>query len=160
MLINVNAGTALRMCLNCELYWNCEQLAITSLIHWGSLQRWWKFNTCSTDSNAYLFYVSFAGLGLGLVTAGHDSNTGNCIADDPWTSWCTWPLASRVHCLATGRTRPPGRTLHRPPAYTPRPPLQHSLGLSINQSINQDFSSRWQTATRRIKMNTSAKINF
>jgi len=52
-------------------------------------------NTCSIDSNAYLFYVSFpgleraalglrlglglalggAGLGLGLVTAGLDYNT-------------------------------------------------------------------------------------
>jgi len=37
-----------------------------------------KFNTCSIVSNAYLFYVSFAGLGLGLglVTAGLDYNTG------------------------------------------------------------------------------------
>ena len=43
----------------------------------GSLQHWWKFNTCSIVSNAYLFYVSFAGLGLGvgLVTAGLDYNT-------------------------------------------------------------------------------------
>ena len=31
-------------------------------MHYGSLQRWWKFNTCSIDGNAYLFYVSFAGL--------------------------------------------------------------------------------------------------
>jgi len=57
------------------MVYNCQQLEITSLIHCGRLQRWWKFNTCSIDSNAYLFYVSFAGLGLeradlGLRTAG------------------------------------------------------------------------------------------
>ena len=73
------------MCLNRELYWNCQQLVTTSLIiHCGSLQCWWKFNTRSIDINAYLFYVSFAGLGiglgleraaLGLVTAGLDYNT-------------------------------------------------------------------------------------
>jgi len=38
-----------------------------------------QFNTCSIVSNAYLFYVSFAGLGLGLgrglITAGLDYNT-------------------------------------------------------------------------------------
>jgi len=28
------------------------------------------------------------------------------------------------------------------------------------QSINQDFNSRWQTATRQIKINTNAEINF
>jgi len=63
--------------LNCEWWYNLihvfklwtilELLVITSLIQCGSLQRWWKFNTCSIDSNAYLFYVSFAGLVLVLL---------------------------------------------------------------------------------------------
>jgi len=36
-----------------------------------------NYNTCSINSSEYLFYVSFAGLGLGLglVTAGLDHNT-------------------------------------------------------------------------------------
>ena len=69
----MSAGTALCVSLNCELYYSCQQLVITSLIHCGR-----KFNTCSVDSNAYLFYVSLAGFGLGLglcvglVTAGLD----------------------------------------------------------------------------------------
>jgi len=62
-----------------ELRYSCQQLVTTSLIHCGSLQRWWKFNTCSIVSNAYLFYVSFAGIGLGLVAAGLDYNTGSSI---------------------------------------------------------------------------------
>jgi len=56
------------MCLNCELYYNCQQLVITSLVHCGSLQRWWKFNTCSTVSNAYLFWSHFLVLVLVLVS--------------------------------------------------------------------------------------------
>jgi len=57
----------------CELYWNCQQLVITSLIHCGSLQRWWKFNVRSIVSNDSLF----SGLGIGLGTAGLDYNTAS-----------------------------------------------------------------------------------
>jgi len=48
----------------------------------GSLQHWQKFNTCSIVSNVYLFYVSFAGLGisLGLESAGIDLGLSLCTA--------------------------------------------------------------------------------
>jgi len=56
--------------------WTIPELSAVSnnysLIHCGSFQRWRKFNTCSNDSNACLFYVSLAG--LGLVTARLDYN--------------------------------------------------------------------------------------
>ena len=56
-----------------------------SLIHCdcdGSLQHWWKLNTCSTVSNVYLFYLSFAGAGLGLKRAGLNKATAGLVYND------------------------------------------------------------------------------